>query len=292
MIKISFVFCFAFLCLLHFIFFVSLPCCGGEANPIHEMAVNGAGKMPNRLVPYKKNFLLPAYFVQTPDETFYQSQNPNITSISHIEMKFQFSVKYPIFMDLIGGKNQLYVAYSQVSYWQAYQDSAFFRESDYSPEVFMRFRYEHEFLGWRFRKTDIGFIHESNGLGGAAERSWNRLFLRQRLDRNDWQLSFSLWYRMPWLASLGIHEYNANITDYMGHTLLCIKKIMGKQIFSVELRNQFDSGFSKGAEIVTWSYQLRDSISVFVEAFSGYGQSLGEYNHYTNSLGVGFGFSH
>lgn len=275
-----------------FFLFVSVLFFSFGILPAEVNCICASKKIPQKLVPYHTNFLLPAYYVQTPKEMFYQQQNPNIDSISHIEMKFQFSVKYPVFTNILHGNNTLYVAYSQLSYWQAYQDSAFFRESNYLPETFMRFYSDTSIFGWRCSKTDVGFIHESNGMGGVAERSWNRLFFRQRLDKEDWSLTLSVWYRMPWLASLGIHEYNANITDYMGHTSLGIKKHMGRQTFSLELRNQLDSGFSKGAEWLTWSYLLKENISLFIQAFSGYGQSLGEYDHYTNSIGIGVGFSH
>ena len=207
-------------------------------------------------------------------------------------MKFQFSLKYPIFPGLLGERNSWYVAYSQLSFWQAYQDSAFFRESNYSPEMFIRFRSDYEFIGWQMAKTDFGFVHQSNGLGGQAERCWNRLYLRQLAKKKDWEVELTIWYKVNWFNHFGLHEYNANITDYLGHSLINIKKIMGRQKLSLELRNQFDSGFSKGFEVLTWSYSLKNNISVFAQATSGYGQSLGEYNHYTNTFGIGFGFSH
>ena len=259
-------------------------------DPLEEIK---SKKGPNKLGPYKKNFILPVYYTDSPDNAFYQHENPNRSSISNTEMKFQFSVKYPIFTNVFGERNRLYVAYTQLSYWQAYQDSAFFRESDYSPEIFLRFRHDdHYLLGWKAKKTDIGFVHESNGMGGDLERGWNRIFISQKLSRNDWDISLMLWYRVSGLSRFGIHEYNPTITDYLGHGLLTLKRTQGNQIYSIELRNQINSGFSKGAEILTWSYRLKNNISVFIQGFSGYGQSLGEYDHYTNSIGIGFGFSH
>lgn len=249
-------------------------------------------QLPSKLVPYRTNFLLPVNYSSSPNNALYQAQNPNQSNISHVEMKFQFSLKYPVFPGLIGDRNSWYVAYSQLSFWQAYQDSAFFRESNYSPEMFLRFRTDYEIVGWQMAKTDFGFVHQSNGLGGKAERCWNRLYIRQLARKNDWEVALTVWYKMNWFNHFGLHEYNADITDYLGHSLISIKKNMGRQILSLELRNQFDSGFSRGFEVLTWSYSLKNSISVFLQATSGYGQSLGEYNHYANTFGIGFGFSH
>ena len=86
------------------------------------------------------------------------------------EMIFQISFK----ARLLG--SPLYFAYTQQSFWQAYNtdESSPFRESNYAPEIFWRFS-----PGDWWSKTmglDLGFEHQSNGQPTAESRSWNRLY--------------------------------------------------------------------------------------------------------------------
>lgn len=80
---------------------------------------------------YQPNYILPFNYTQFPDNNVYNGQTPDNQQISHYDVKFQLSLKYPLwnFNDF----HKLYVAYTQMSYWQAYQNSAFFRETNYEP---------------------------------------------------------------------------------------------------------------------------------------------------------------
>jgi phospholipase A1/A2 len=57
---------------------------------------------------------------------------------------------------------------------------------------------------------------------------------------------------------------------------------------SVMTRNNLESRFARGTEEVDFSFPLTTHFHGFVQFFSGYGQSLIEYDHYTNGVGVGF----
>jgi phospholipase A1 len=54
-------------------------------------------------------------------------------------------------------------------------------------------------------------------------------------------------------------------------------------------RNNLESGFSKGAVELGWSFPLfqYDYIKGYIQYFSGYGESLIDYNNYVNRIGFG-----
>ena len=87
------------------------------------------------------------------------------------EAVFQISAKHPLF------GSRFYFAYTQISFWQAYDDynSAPFRETNYNPEIFYRmnpYEFKQGELG-----SDIGFEHESNGQTVPKSRSWNLIYV-------------------------------------------------------------------------------------------------------------------
>jgi phospholipase A1 len=59
--------------------------------------------------------------------------------------------------------------------------------------------------------------------------------------------------------------------------------------FSLTLRNILESGFEKGAVEATWSFPLWKYrfFKGYFQYFSGYGESLIDYDQYANSFGFG-----
>lgn len=194
------------------------------------------------------------------------------------EMEFQISVKERIL------KSNFYFGYTQKSFWQAYDfaNSSPFRETDYNPEVFYRTGGTNVHLGqW---KMDVGFEHESNGQGGAISRSWNRVYVAPYLPRHDSLWYLKLWYRIP--VRIGIDD-NPDILDYMGYGELHFKKSFAHgQLIHAMVRTNPATGF--GAVSINYSIPgPSDDYFYLVRLFSGYGESLIDYNHYVNRIGFG-----
>jgi phospholipase A1 len=60
---------------------------------------------------------------------------------------------------------------------------------------------------------------------------------------------------------------------------------------TLETRNMIESGGRRSGTTVSWSFPMTKYLKGYVQVFSGYGQSLIEYNHRTNSVGMGIALS-
>jgi phospholipase A1 len=204
------------------------------------------------------------------------------------EAQFQLSVKFPLLVNLFDDTFDIYGAYTNRSFWQIYdEDSAPFRETNHEPEVWVQFHPGWELWGFKNTWNSFGLNHQSNGQGGVLSRSWNRVFAWFTVERGNLAMSIKPWYRIPESDS---SDDNPDIGDFMGHYELSASYKWGENVFSLMSRNNLESGFSKGAVQASWSFPLWDwpYLKGYVQWFSGYGQSLIEYDQYANTIGVGF----
>jgi phospholipase A1 len=238
-----------------------------------------AGLNPYGIGLYQPTYILPFYYTQSPDQAVYQGQTPDNQAVMNLELKAQFSIAIPVLSNLFYNRNSLNIGYTQLSYWQVYANSQYFRETDYEPELFFT-RQEANDFSWR-----LGIVHQSNGLGGEFERSWNRAYAEGIYSDEHWMVSVKPWALIFQEESSDLH--NPDITHFLGHGQLQVAYKVGDNTLSFMSRNNIESGFSRGAEELDWSFPLRGHFRGFIQFFSGYGQSLIEYNHYTSSFGIG-----
>ncbi|PIZ04380.1 MAG: phospholipase [Gammaproteobacteria bacterium CG_4_10_14_0_8_um_filter_38_16] len=233
---------------------------------------------------YKPIYILPFYYTETPSP-IYIGTTPDNQKIQNTEFKFQLSFRAPIAKALFRKKNTIYLAYTQDSFWQAYNNSPFFRENDYEPQIFMENKIKWHLLPkFPITRLDFGAIHQSNGRGGIFERSWNRLYGEVLFKRGHFSVAVKGWYIFHDPA---YEMHNPDIQHYMGYGNLLLSYYYKQQIISLESYNNAESGFKRGSFIVNYSFPLVHKIKGFLQFFSGYGQSLIEYNHRTNAFGIG-----
>jgi phospholipase A1 len=134
-----------------------------------------------------------------------------------------------------------------------------------------------------------GIVHQSNGRGEPLERSWNRVYVEGVFSKGNWMLNAQPWY--PIFKAESSDRHNPDIINYMGYGRVLVAYKYGNNVFSLMGRNYLESGFRRGATEFTWSYQVNRHIKTYAIFFSGYGQSLIEYNHYTNAVGLGIALS-
>lgn len=195
------------------------------------------------------------------------------------EFKAQVSLLVPLFIDMFGSHWSLNAAYTQLSYWQVYAKSQYFRETNYEPTLFVSSNFLPNWL------ASVGMVHESNGRGGSLERSWNRAYIDISFSGKHWLISIKPWILIFKAESSTLH--NPNISHYLGNGRVVIAYQFAHQELSLMFRNAAESGFSRGALEVGYEFPIYGKINGYLQFFSGYGQSLIEYDHYTNSVGVG-----
>lgn len=245
---------------------------------------------PFTLMAHKPNYILFATYNASgynPDPYREQYKNPSL-ELDDTEAQFQVSIKTPLAIGLFDTFD-IYAAYTNRSFWQVYNDdiSSPFRETDHEPEIWAQFNPNLEFHGFTNTANMVGFVHQSNGQGGVLSRSWNRIYANFVFEKDDLALAFKPWYRIP---EADDDDDNPDITDYMGNYELRGAYKWGENVFSVMSRNNLQSGFSKGAVELSWSFPLGSYpyMKGYIQYFNGYGESLIDYNQYTNQIGIGF----
>lgn len=240
---------------------------------------------------YKPIYALPI-FIAASTNPLPQSPNPdnNVTQwhdLQPIESKFELSFKTKIVESLFGDNGDLWGAYTQTSRWQLFngEESRPFRETNYEPELMLVFRNRYHLLGWNGRMAAIGINHQSNGQSDPQSRSWNRIVATIGLDRENWALMLRPWWRIP----EGTREdNNSDIEDYIGRgdALLVWRK--GVHEVSTIARHSLRSGErSHGSLQLDWGFPLDGPLRGHIQFFTGYGESLIDYNHASTYIGVG-----
>lgn len=232
---------------------------------------------------YQPTYILPFYYTGRAYNSVYAGTTPDNQRILNEEFKAQLSFKFPLWLHMFNSKLSLNMYYTQLSYWQFYAKSQWFRETDYEPALYFSYRFKPTWLGW------FGVVHQSNGRGGQLERSWNRLFVDMMYTKDNFIISLRPWILIFKNESSDLH--NPNIAHYLGYERIVIAYKFYNQEVSLMLRNTFESGFSRGAIELDYAFPIHGVLHGYIQFFSGYGQSLIEYDHYTNSVGVGLSLS-
>lgn len=257
---------------------------------------------PFTLMAHKPNFFMVAYDDSREDITNWGYDGGPTASLDNVELQFQVSIKTPLAINIFDQKIDLYAAYTNRSFWQAFNDedqnSSFFRETNHEPEMWIQKRHNVELpLGFNYKVTSVGFVHQSNGRAGdpeineyALSRSWNRLYANFIIENGNFVVAIKPWYRIQEDRE---DDDNRDITDYLGHGEIRFAYKLKEHTFSLMSRNNIESGFSEGAIEASWSFPLWNYpyVKGYIQYFSGYGESLADYNQYNNRIGLGIALS-
>ncbi|MGB5791730.1 phospholipase A [Poseidonibacter sp.] len=232
------------------------------------------------LFPYRKNYLIPVSY------DLKEKENRN-----QLETYFQFSIEKPISYDFFGLDESISTAYTQKSFWQTNKNSSPFRETNYSPEIFIQFPYKNSETVKGYK---VSLIHESNGKNDLESRSWNRIYLESYLQLSNVFIIPRIWYRIPEKSQ---NDDNPDIYDYYGYGDLRLLYPYKKHTFELKLRNNLKlTQNNKGAAQLDWTFPLPEFMSTvnsygFMQIFSGYGESLIDYDKEIHKIGFGIAFS-
>ena len=236
--------------------------------------------------------------------TTYQ-ENYAVLRPDPLEMKFQISFKYKLFVDSESSPKQYrgvwgfvrdglashtYFSYTQKSFWDLKSPSAPFRDINFNPQLYLyypRVSSNHWLAGYRF-----GVGHESNGRDGSESRSWNRAFAETDLSFGSLVLSPKVWYVIN-------KDGNPDIEKYAGHAEIRVRyEFSDGSRLHLAARRGTEKGSLEAAYMFKMPF-LTDANStitrfdpwVYLQYWTGYGEDLLLYREKSSSVRLGFAFS-
>lgn len=241
--------------------------------------------------PHKTNYILfGRYSDRVNERPFSPYLHANVADgqgLDSTEAKFQLSFKTKVHEDLLGSGADLWFGYTQQSNWQVYNKgiSAPFRETDYEPELFVTMPTDYRLLGLRGRFVNVGFVHQSNGQSRPLSRSWNRIYAQAGFELgDDFSLLLKPWYRIKESAD---SDDNPGINRYVGDFEAEASYRFGLQRLTLVGRSSWDA--KRGFAQLDWTFPLleKQKLKGYVQFTTGYGESLIDYNHRQNTIGIG-----
>lgn len=225
--------------------------------------------------------------------------SPDSEAYQKHEMRIQLSARTKIASGLLtgpasGGKDSLWFGYTQQSYWQLFNGaiSRPFRTTDHEPEVFYVYPTDAQLpFGWRWRYSGVGLVHQSNGQSNPLSRSWNRWYLMTGAELgNRWQLHLKAWKR---IHESTLEDDNPHIQDYIGRGEIKLGwNVNDQNYLGFTARGSLGQG--RGSGRIEWLRTLgegwnggKSNLRLHVQLFSGYGDSLVDYNYKRTVLSVG-----
>jgi phospholipase A1 len=135
------------------------------------------------------------------------------------------------------------------------------------------------------RMSGVSLTHVSNGRNIPLSRSWNRVIGQVGFDRPGWSIVARPWWRIQEDPS---SDDNPDIQDFMGRGEVLVTHNWGEHEISAQLRHSLRGGArSHGSLELNWAFPIHGELKGYLQYFSGYGESLIDYNHSANYVGIG-----
>tara|TARA_Y100001956_G_scaffold2885_1_gene2918 strand:- start:859 stop:1872 length:1014 start_codon:yes stop_codon:yes gene_type:complete len=254
-------------------------------------------KNRNVLTPHNRNYILPVSYMRNPNNRPFDGLRA-ITeqegeSLDNFEVKYQLSLKVPVYTGFSDPDQAIYTAFTLKSYWQFYNKdiSSPFRETNYEPEVFwVNFLDDENVLWGDEMALVLGLSHQSNGRSQPNSRSWNRIYANFIWENRGFVFSLKPWYRLPEDDKLDVLEAdgddNPDIHKYMGHFEFSGVYRFKEHEFGFMVRNNLHSD-NRGALQLDWSFPIWGRLRGYAQYFNGYGESMIDYNADIERFGIG-----
>lgn len=209
--------------------------------------------------------------------------------------EFQFSMKFKVF-NTEGPINPLahfYFAYTQTSFWDLLTRDPSFFDTSYKPSAFLVYT---NVLPPSIFNLDLqgGAEHESNGRGGTGERSLYTAYIQPTAHIDlPGHFRFALQPRVWSLLSVGAN--NVDLPDYRGYADLrtSLTWFFDEEGRRIQLADQLrigDAGRHPGIwidlrfDLPKWA---KINPTIQLQYFTGYGQTLRQYNEYSHGFRAG-----
>lgn len=248
----------------------------------------GSGVPGSDVRTHKPSYMLLGRYSDRPNlEPQTPTRPAQAVELRHLESKFQVSFKV-LLGTMEAHRLSLWAGYTQQSHWQVYsaEQSRPFRETNYEPELMLAWQPQREVFGLRWSLATLGINHQSNGKSEPLSRSWNRVIAQLGFERGRFGLILRPWVR---LNETRAEDDNPDLEHHLGHGEAVAIVKLGRHTLTGTGRLNARSG--KGAIQTTWSFPLMTGgrgLRGYVQVFSGYGESLVDYNWHQNTVAIGF----
>lgn len=232
---------------------------------------------------------------------------PSAAPYSPTELKINLSVRTKLASGLLHREDQslsdsIWFGYSQQSYWQLFNSklSRPFRATDHEPELVYVFGHNRTLPGgFTYRMSGAGLVHQSNGQSLPLSRSWNRVYLMAAADKitqrgDRLTLQVKGWQRLP---EAGGKDDNPDISNKVGRAELSgtwsfdtgAGSELSTHTLGATLRHSLKSegNGSLKLEYLRSLGAAGSGLRFHTQLFSGYGDSLIDYNRRRTVLIVG-----
>jgi phospholipase A1 len=182
---------------------------------------------------------------------------------------------------------RLWFAYTQKMSWQIlnHGNSRPIRENNYEPEAILTLGTGNPGNGLKL--VNLGLTHESNGLDQSEHRGWSRAYVQGGWEWNRFALLARVWRLIE-----QSDDDNPNIRRFMGSgDLVGRYQGTGGVVTSVLLRGNLHThrGFMQ-LDAATPRLNALGGLKLHVQVSTGYGETLLDYNHRQNTIGVGLSY--
>ena len=228
-------------------------------------------------------------------------QSPNQAMVSlpaykEVEAKFQLSLRTKVAQDVLINDADVWLGFTQQAMWQIWNgaDSKPFRNTDYEPEVIYMVPVPKGVRelpgGVRWRYVQLALAHQSNGQSDPLSRSWNRVYLGTGFERGNWTFTGRFNHRLSEDAAT---DNNPDLIAYRGRGELQLGWSGGAVTSSLLWRTSLKDA-KRGSLQLEFTYPVfsdqPNGLRWFVQGFSGYGETLTDYNFKQTSVGAGLSF--
>lgn len=245
---------------------------------------------------YLPNFVLPMHYSSSINGAPSSPTHPaaaGLPKYRSIDSKLQISLRTKVAEGLLLPDADLWFAFTQRSFWQVWnpQQSSPFRSTDYQPEAIYVIPVPEKLGklpgGWQWRMTQIGLAHQSNGQSDPLSRSWNRVYAAVAFDRGEFGLTVRANQRLHESPS---NDDNPDLVHYLGNTEITASWLPGLSTATMTWRTNPGS-WRRGSLQMDWTYPVSTAqptgLRWYAQLFSGYGETLLDYNHRQTTLGLG-----
>ncbi|MDF1876204.1 phospholipase A [Sulfurimonas sp. SAG-AH-194-L11] len=256
---------------------------------------------------YEPNYLMVSYSDTIPKgDIKYESRKPiinsNVERYLPLELQYQISLRADYVTDWFGASQIWSAAYTQTSFWQIFLNSSPFRETNYKPELFVTFPLLHKADIVGLKGVVFGYKHSSNGqpvtdgnrtrpdgpIEGSRSRSWNRLYLKTYFQWGNFFSTLNVWHR---LAEDKISDDNPDIEEYYGQGSVELTYIHKKLLLSAKVNPSIKKGVASAEVSMSYPTLVSEDVYFYLQAFSGYGSSLIDYDQKITKVGFGISIS-